>query len=112
MSTICDTEAAINKAIADRARLPAMIDAAMREHKRAPTAQGALSLARSLSGIMVLTGSDGTATTLLIKALLSEAATLGATAADVHNVMQSALDAVRKMNEGFDVVDVPDKRRN
>lgn len=112
MSTIYDTEAAINKAVADRARLPAMIAAAMREHKRAPTAQGALSLARSLSGFMVLTGSDGTATTLLIKALLSEAATLGATAADVHNVMQSALDAVRKMSEGFDAVDGPGKSAN
>ena len=110
MSTIYEVESVINKAVSDRSRIPAMIDAAMREHKRAPTAQGALSLARTLSGFMVLTGSTGTATALLIKALLAEAATLGATAADVHNVMQSALDAVRKMAEGFD--EPTDRRKN
>lgn len=110
MSTIYEVESVINQAVADRSRIPAMIDAAMREHKRTPTAQGALSLARTLSGFMVLTGATDTSGVLLIQRLLAEAATLGATAADVFNVMQSALDAVRKMAEGFD--EPTDKRKN
>lgn len=112
MSTIYDTEAAINKSVADRAKLPAMIDAAMREHKRAPTAQGALSLARTVSGFMLLSNVAASEAGALIQGLLAEAATLGATAADLFNVAQSALNAVRKMSEGLDAVNGPEKSAN
>ena len=113
MSTIYEVEAAINKAVADRAKLPAMIDAAMREHKRAPTAQGALSLARTVSGYMLLTGvRDHRDGGTLIQGLLTEAAMLGASVADVFNVAQSLFDAARKMSEGFDAVDGPEKSAN
>lgn len=54
MSTVYDAEAAINQAIADRARIPGMIDAAMKAHGTAPTAQGALSLARAVAGYILL----------------------------------------------------------
>lgn len=111
--SIYEAEAAINKAVADRAKLPAMIDAAMREHKRAPTAQGALSLARTVSGYMLLTGvKDHHDGGTLIQGLLTEAAMLGASVADLFNVTQSLFDAARKMSEGFDAVDGPEKSAN
>jgi hypothetical protein len=112
MSTIYDAEAAINKAISDRAKLPAMIDAAMAEHKRTPTAQGALSLARTVSGYILISGVTDDSGRVLLNNLLTEAAMLGASSAEVMNVAQSVLDSMRKMSEGLDAAMGPEKTAN
>lgn len=101
MSTVYDAEAAINQAIADRARIPWLIDAAMKAHSVAPTAQGALSLARAISGFILLTNVSDPAGAQLVQHLLTEAAVLGASTTDVMNVMRSMLDGAQNMADGL-----------